>query len=177
MSDPDWLKYEDPEQMLPLVQNRMGEQKLRLFACACCRRVWHLLSEENRRIVEAAERFARGRLSRQELSAIAQTVTGADQAAELCAAEDHRASARYEAATAAWQCATLPAPDAAWFVARCAAAALADDVSPDPGSHAWRDAERGERIAQAELLRELAGPGRGELSAIAETDQEPDALN
>ena len=153
----DSMPEASPERILPLVQHRLSEQKLRLFACACCRRVWRLLAQENRRIVEAAEQHARGRLSRDELIAIAQTVSGADEAAELRAAEDHRASARYEAATAAWQCATLPPADAAWFASRCAAAAVADDADPDPASDSWRTAERAERAAQANLLRQLVG--------------------
>lgn len=37
----------------------INPERLRLFACACCRRVWHLLDEPHRRSVEILERHAR----------------------------------------------------------------------------------------------------------------------
>jgi hypothetical protein len=35
-----------------------GRRKLRLFACGCCRRIWHLLDDASREVVAAAEDFA-----------------------------------------------------------------------------------------------------------------------
>lgn len=150
-----WKTCNDPEQMLALIQNRADEGRLRLFACGCCRRIWHLIEPQNRAVVEAAENFVRGNLTRDELQAAADSVTGGGEDLEQIARGDARVSAHYEATTAAWQSAALPAADAAWFAARCAAAAVADLHWPDPSSPSWKQTERAERAAQADLLRAI----------------------
>jgi hypothetical protein len=50
------------------------DRKLRLFGCACCRRVWHLLGSEPccRKAVETAEQYADGEASREQLQAARQ---------------------------------------------------------------------------------------------------------
>jgi hypothetical protein len=45
-----------------------SERKLRLYACACCRRVWDKLAPACRRAVEAAEQFADGWAGPDELA-------------------------------------------------------------------------------------------------------------
>ena len=155
MTPADWMVCKDPERMLTFVQDRTDEAKLRLFACGCCRRIWELIDPPNRRIVNAAEDFARGQISWDELLSAADSVESGSQEAERLAQSDSRASASYEATTAAWQSAALPAADAAWFAARCAAAAVADLHHSDPSSAGWKLAERAERAAQADLLRTI----------------------
>jgi hypothetical protein len=68
MREAEWLACGDPRRMVAFLRRRGGERKRRLFAAACCRRVWHLLTDErSRAAVEAAERFADGRATEEEL--------------------------------------------------------------------------------------------------------------
>jgi hypothetical protein len=64
-----WQTSKDPGEMLAALPGKVSERKLRLFACACCRRAWHLLPEEpSRRAVEIAESHADGATTAEELA-------------------------------------------------------------------------------------------------------------
>jgi hypothetical protein len=68
MTEAEWLACDDPEPMLVFLGGRPSERKVRLFACACCRRLGHLfLADECRQAVEVAERFADGGASEEQL--------------------------------------------------------------------------------------------------------------
>jgi hypothetical protein len=95
MTEQEWLASDEPDKMLGIEQGRVAQvpeylqskltqRKLRLFACACCRRIWHLISDErSRRALETAERFAEGQATPDELRQ-------ADRIAEEVCAHVHR---------------------------------------------------------------------------------------
>ena len=59
MTEADWLSGVDPDPMLSAIREKVSRRKLRLFSCACCRRIWHLLIDRRSRgAVEAAERLS-----------------------------------------------------------------------------------------------------------------------
>ena len=57
----EWLTCTDPRPMLEHLQEKASDRKLRLFACYCCRTIWHLLRDQQARdAVELAELHADG---------------------------------------------------------------------------------------------------------------------
>ena len=82
MTEAEWLSSTIPRAMLMALEDRANareiDRKLRLFACACARRVWHLLEDErSRKAVEVAERFAEGMASPEQLDAAYDAADGA----------------------------------------------------------------------------------------------------
>ena len=100
MTEQEWLVCTDPSPMLEVEEATTSERKLRLFGCACCRRIWDLVSDHrSRKAVDIAESYADGRVKKAEL-------VEAEQAA-LEAPTPGSPSEVYMAAGAAW---TLCAP-------------------------------------------------------------------
>src|ERR1022692_1843024 len=70
MTQQERLTCTDPNTLLAYLRGQVSDRKLRLFACACCRRIWHLLDDERcRTAAEVAERYAEGHSTRLELVA------------------------------------------------------------------------------------------------------------
>jgi hypothetical protein len=98
MTEQEWRACTDPKAMLEFLRGKASDRKLRLFACACCRRIWHLIDDQRcRQAVEAAERYAEGRVSREELKAAADVAGAPVTRAYDATGEGVSADARYHA--------------------------------------------------------------------------------
>ncbi len=62
MTEQEWLNCTDPTPMLGPLRGKVSDRKLRLFAVACCDRLWPFLVQEQSwcRAVETGEAFAEG---------------------------------------------------------------------------------------------------------------------
>jgi hypothetical protein len=68
MTKAEWLRCVDPEAMLNFLRSKGSERKLRLFACACCRRIWSSLKQKrSRNAVEICESYADNRTTSEKM--------------------------------------------------------------------------------------------------------------
>jgi hypothetical protein len=176
MTPSEWLICSDPARMLEHVETGASERKLRLFASACCRRIWHLLPEDDSRFaVECAEQYADGLVGHTELEKAGERGKRATWAA-VAAAHAGRTGLMAAAAQASWV--------AVWAACAAESAAGPDLRGPGPLSAAVRTAQvaswarsvagdtcsysildvappgsrtEPEEACQAELLRDLFG--------------------
>jgi len=149
MTEAEWLACAHPEPMLQFLRGSVSERKLRLFACACVRRGWHLpIDGRCRRAVDVAERYADGLSGRGEL-AVAQHQAGA-AIAFACPLQRPAVCREYYVALAAREAVC----DTAHSAAKNASATFA---SAADGYCIGRAASMLERRYQACLLRELVG--------------------
>src|SRR5262245_3321782 len=103
MTEAEWLACNDPRPMLVFLWGKVSDRKLRLFGCACFRRIWHLLSDErSRKAIEVLEQFAEGVASARELAvarssaeAAAEDANDAVSAADALYSEDRSTADAY----------------------------------------------------------------------------------
>jgi hypothetical protein len=155
MTEAEWLAADDPKPMLVFLRDsgRATDRKLRLFAGACCRRIWHLLIDKrSREAVEVAERYADGRATDEELeiaSVAADAVWHADM--KRAAKErkwDRRSRLPYYGASAAAYNVAIPLGWWGGAPAFVAPDEIARETVPDTGA---------EGAAQCVLLRDIFG--------------------
>jgi len=105
MTEAEWLACDDLEPMLTfLLHGKASDKKLRLFPCACCRRIWHLLHDDrSKKAVEASERYVDGTASLSELLRAYResTEVRGNAAKSATLAADAASSADYTVASAA----------------------------------------------------------------------------
>jgi hypothetical protein len=160
MTEAEWLTSEDSHSLL--YSARGSERKFRLFACACCRRAWHWLSDpRSQAAVTAAEGFADGQVT---IAQLAWARRGAqDRVAELeegwhepgfqfDVSEPPEHPAAEGAAEAANSEPRIAALNARNYVAQAFAS-----VGEGPSSSGVLDASRAtsERREQSALLRDI----------------------
>jgi hypothetical protein len=137
VTEDEWLKATKPVEMLKAARCRFRHRKLRLFAVACCRLVWHLLPDErSRRAVDVAERYVDDKAVDDDLR-----VAAGD--AEAARREDYRARGKVRDCVS-W---------AAVYVADHRAFHAAENVS-------WTAAAavgEADYVTQAALVRDVLG--------------------
>jgi hypothetical protein len=142
MDKTTWLTSTNPQAKLEFLKNQASERKLRLFASACCRRVWHLLTDQRSRVaVEAAERYAEGLMDDAALTSV--WLIASQMEIPGSRANKNHPPPRCIASAAA--CATLPDPfEAAW---ECSLTVNMVDPAPRGQECRW----------QCSALREIFG--------------------
>ena len=136
MTETDWVNATDPQEMLLFLRNggRLSPRKARLFAAACCRRLWALLADgRSRAAVEAVEGLADGGGTRLE------------REVQIAARKAHRMApeAEWQAALAVREACRPNSFVAAYYVRDYAA---------------WGAPDRASELAgQAALIRDIFG--------------------
>jgi hypothetical protein len=75
MTESEWLFCKDPGKMLAYLSGRASARKMRLFAVACCRRIWYLLrSKALRMAIAVSEQRADGLVPAGQLAMVAQAI-------------------------------------------------------------------------------------------------------
>jgi hypothetical protein len=76
MTEAEWLACRNWEALFGPFTGGLTGRKLHLFACACCRRIWHLLHDRSKKVVELAEGRADGSATEEEVRAAVEANQG-----------------------------------------------------------------------------------------------------
>jgi hypothetical protein len=144
-----WLTGDDPRRMLEFLHGRASDRKLRLFQVACCRRAWHLLSNNScREAVLVAERYADGQAKDRERRAIRNQVARSRNPDSLLAINARSAVFAANEKTS-WR--------GLCFLGVAAVFGHAAHRTGNRGSAAYKTAYQAELRAEADLVRCIFG--------------------
>lgn len=172
MTEQEWLHTVDTQQMLRYLHGKTSERKLRLFAVACCRHLWHLLTDHrSRHAIETVERYADGDAGVEDLRAARSAAMAAHHSQKRAASAVGAGSAALsesdrEPYFMAW--ATAQASKAAWGTTRArpwtasrrgvvAAVIEANAFAEDPGRGAESQAREVMERTQVNIARDIFG--------------------
>jgi hypothetical protein len=159
MTEQDWLASTDPQKMLEFLRGKASDRKLRLFAVACCRKIWHLMIEESfRRAIEIAELLADGMALTgdmdAELTACEEAVPNPDDLFDQGAAAVLRAEIGWAAGMAATY---VSFPDGSLMSLVDGMTATANDAAAELDPSASHNTMGREMAEQAQLVRDIFG--------------------
>ena len=150
MTEAEWLTCTNPRLLLRSLHGRASERKLLLFACACCRLVWHLLPDLCRQLVVAVEQYADRETRPSDLVTLfdgyyphqvaVSAVPGGNQAAEAVGHLGWR-----------WRWGTNANEWQDWLMSDCVARSAAEALAK---SLPWQEA----RQLEGRILHDIFGP-------------------
>lgn len=154
MTETEWLSCADPKPMLRFLSAQAGDRKLRLFACACCRRIWPALTDERcRRAVEVRELYEDGMASEFDLAAAQDAARAARHELRYPLRYVENAESLPESAPAWAAGAASNAVNGNYHPIAYLAARAAACLSTAP----WKDAVAAETGALCPILRDIVG--------------------
>jgi hypothetical protein len=164
MTEAEWLACADPDEMTTVFIDigSLSDRKLRLFGCACVRRLWHWLDDErSRNAVVVAERFTEGQAGTKEVDAAADLARErTDDLVVYRDGEHWLDGSPGQASQAASGAANPDALNVARLCAWSGATAyeiLGEGTTPADGSEAGKAFAEQERHRQASLARDVFG--------------------
>lgn len=136
MTEQEWLACQNPQQMLDWIATGhvvATDRQLRLFACACCRQIWHLLTDQrSRNAVEVVELIVDGLAYMEELLAATYPASAAVVSAATTAGTPMASVAAWNVLSAsAWRTAVDASAKARIAIAKGTAWSVQSDLLRD----------------------------------------------
>ncbi len=146
MTEEEWLICQEPYGMLEYLKIRSTNRQSRLFACACCRRIWNLITiPAFREAVEIAEDYSDG------LVALKVCKSANRRLSKIYRGSEIRTDCYRHASHAALKCLNK---DVGWHPSSRYSAIQAACASADADSQHTKATEE---AAQVDLLRDIFG--------------------